>query len=63
MAQQFNDKEKKQFYNQIEKVLDSIDGLKKTEIVRLNDDRLKLITIVISDIAEIKKHFNNSLLD
>ena len=63
MAQQFKDREKRQFFKELENVLDAITELKKTEIVRLNEERLNLITKVIRSVDDIKTNFNNSLLN
>ena len=63
MAQQFNDKEKKQFKKEIKVVLKAIEELSTKDAVRLNNERLSLNIDAKNCIKRIETHFDESQIN
>ncbi len=63
MAQQFNDKEKKQFKKELADVLKAVENLIKQDAVRLNEDRLKLAIMAKNNLKDMERNFDESQFD
>ena len=62
MAQQFNDKEKKQFKKEIASVLDAIEDLRQKRAVRLDNDMNALCIDAKEIIKKMETRFDKSQL-
>lgn len=60
MAQNFNDREINKFKKEIADILEAIEQLRETDVVRLNSDRLKMIVEAKVKVKAIETHFDES---